>query len=59
MIKSKIAQARVYLTSLSEEQLLYIQLSASCKLTLAALVSVVQCHDLHTRTELTAGITKM
>ena len=28
-------------------------------MTLAALVTVVQCHALHTRTELAAGITKM
>jgi len=43
LIKSKIAQVRVYPTSLSEEQLLYIQVSPSCKLTLAALVSNVAC----------------
>jgi len=43
LIKSKIAQVRVYPTSLSEEQLLYIQVSSSCNLTLAVLVSNVAC----------------
>ena len=43
LIKSKIAQLRVYPTSLSEEQLLYIQVSSSCKLTLAVLVSNMAC----------------
>ncbi len=33
LIKSKIAQLRVYPTSLSEEQLQKIQVSSSCKLT--------------------------